>query len=52
MGYVVGVHCLTPQLVLDGDPVACNCCEGCIRVKSAADRQRKFYWARKRRSHV
>lgn len=39
--------CSTPQLTLEGEAVDCGCCSGCLQAKSAADRARKFYWARK-----
>lgn len=39
--------CISPQLLIDGSFEDCGCCPGCLQVKSAADRARKFYWARK-----
>lgn len=44
------MNCKTPQILLDGSYIACNCCSGCRQVKSNADRARKFYWARKRKN--
>lgn len=47
---VLGVFfgmCDSPQLVFDGPPVDCGCCQGCIRVRREADRSRRFYWARR-----
>lgn len=39
--------CLTPQLTIDGHSEDCGTCSVCLKVKSDADRARKFYWARK-----
>lgn len=44
-----GVACQTPQLLLDGSSTACDCCDGCRFAQRNADRQRKFYWSRRRK---
>lgn len=42
--------CDTPQLLLEGGVVACGLCLSCCKIKENADRQRRFYWLKKRRA--
>lgn len=46
--------CRTPQMLFEGQMEPCGCCEPCRMVKTLAERQRKFYWVRRRKgaSHV
>lgn len=45
--------CDSPQFLLDGGVVDCGLCFTCSKVKSDAERQRRYYWLKKRRlGHV
>lgn len=42
--------CDSPQFLLEGGVVDCGLCLSCRKVKENADRQRRFYWLKRRRA--
>lgn len=46
---MVLMDCDTPQFTLDGGITPCGLCMTCCRIKSNAERQRKFYWLKRKR---
>lgn len=41
--------CDSPQYLLQGGTTACGLCLSCCKVKDNAERQRRFYYLKKRR---
>lgn len=46
---VIDMSCSTPQLLIDGSYVDCDCCQGCLIVRRDLDRKRRFYWFKRKR---
>lgn len=36
--------CQSPQRLIDGSEVSCNCCEGCYRARLQLRRMQRLYW--------
>lgn len=43
--------CDSPQFLIEGGVVDCGLCLSCCKAKENAERQRRFYWLKKRRLH-
>ena len=52
LGRFVIVACDSPQLLLEKGSVACGLCFSCCKEKDDADRQRRYYWLKRKRGHV
>ncbi len=46
---IVIMECDSPQLLMDGGSVPCGICLLCYKSKENANRQRRFYWAKRRK---
>jgi len=46
------VACDSPQLLLEKGSVACGLCFSCCKEKDDADRQRRYYWLKRKRGHA
>lgn len=42
--------CDSPQFLIDGGETPCGLCLSCAKLKENAERQRRFYWLKKRRA--
>lgn len=49
---VVIMPCDSPQFLLDGGAVDCGLCLSCCRAKENAERQRRFYWFKRKRGNA
>lgn len=44
--------CDSPQFLLHGGVTDCGLCLSCCKLKDNAERQRRFYWLKRKRGHV